>query len=72
MKTKKIRYIGFVIKDQDYWYANERVKFTPAEYTVGYKTKKYGSEWAVLRKENVKFITKEETVITKEITETLI
>lgn len=73
MKTKKVRYIGHVIKDVGFWQANDLVKFTPTQYKRGFKAKRSNSsDWLILKTNNVKFIAKETTLVTKNITEELI
>jgi len=66
MRTKKVKYIGHVIEDTDYWHANELIKFTEGEYKRGFKHKLRGSECYVISKSNVEFIAKETILITKE------
>jgi hypothetical protein len=72
MTTKKVKYIGYVIKDAGYWHSKDLVKFTPKQFNVGFKSKKIGSDWLVLRCENVEFVAKETILVTKEITKELI
>lgn len=72
MTIKKVKYIGHVVKDEGHWHSRERVKFSQSEYENGFKSKRVGSDWSILHKENVIFVAKETTTISKDVVEELI
>jgi hypothetical protein len=72
MKTKKIKYIGSVKDDYGFWHKGDLVKFNPVQYEQGFKSKRVGQDWEILRKTNVDFFAKETILITKEVHEELL